>query len=44
NGVILDYGVAKFFADAEAVYSFDGTKQINTLVVGRAITGHSAFV
>jgi glutaryl-CoA dehydrogenase len=44
NGVVLDYGVAKFFADAEALYSFEGTKQINTLVVGRAITGHSAFV
>ena len=43
NGVILDYGVAKFFADAEALYSFEGTRQINTLVVGRAITGHSAF-
>lgn len=44
NGVILDYGVAKFFADAEALYSFEGTRQINTLVVGRAITGLSAFV
>ncbi len=44
NGVLLDYGVAKFFADAEALYSFEGTKQINTLVVGRSITGHSAFV
>jgi glutaryl-CoA dehydrogenase len=44
NGLILDYGVAKYFADAEALYSFEGTKQINTLVVGRAITGHSAFV
>ena len=44
NGVILDYGVAKFFADAEALYSFEGTRQINTLVVGRSITGHSAFV
>lgn len=44
NGVILDYGVAKYFADAEALYSFEGTKQINTLVVGRAITGLSAFV
>ncbi len=44
NGVVLDYGVAKFFADAEALYSFEGTRQINTLVVGRAITGHSAFI
>ena len=31
-------------ADAEALYSFEGTRQINTLVVGRAITGMSAFV
>ncbi|HEV7469402.1 MAG: Glutaryl-CoA dehydrogenase [Pseudonocardia sp.] len=44
NGVVLDYGVAKYFADAEALYSFEGTRQINTLVVGRSITGHSAFV
>ena len=44
NGVVLDYGVAKFFADAEALYSFEGTREINTLIVGRAITGHSAFV
>ena len=44
NGVVLDHGVAKYFADAEALYSFEGTRQINTLVVGRAITGHSAFV
>jgi glutaryl-CoA dehydrogenase len=43
NGVVLDHGVAKFFADAEALYSFEGTREINTLVVGRAITGHSAF-
>ncbi len=44
NGIVLDYGVAKYFADAEALYSFEGTRQINTLVVGRSITGHSAFV
>jgi glutaryl-CoA dehydrogenase len=44
NGVVLDYGVAKYFADAEALYSFEGTRQINTLVVGRSITGRSAFV
>jgi glutaryl-CoA dehydrogenase len=31
-------------ADAEAVYSYEGTKEINSLIVGRAITGHSAFV
>lgn len=43
NGILLEHGVAKFFADAEALYSFEGTRQINTLVVGRSITGHSAF-
>ena len=44
NGVILDYGVAKFFADAEALYSYEGTREINTLIVGRAVTGISALV
>jgi len=29
---------------AEALYSYEGTREINTLIVGRAVTGHSAFV
>ena len=44
NGVVLEYGVAKPFADAEAIYTFEGTRQMNTLIVGKAITGLSAFV
>ena len=44
NGITLDYGVARFFADAEGVYTFEGTKDMNQLIVGRAITGHAAFV
>ncbi|WP_460497746.1 acyl-CoA dehydrogenase family protein [Glycomyces tarimensis] len=44
NGIQLDYGVARHFADAEAVYSYEGTRDMNTLIVGRAITGHQAFV
>jgi glutaryl-CoA dehydrogenase len=44
NGILLDYNVARFVADAEAIYSYEGTKEINTLIVGRAITGYSAFV
>ncbi|RCW39530.1 glutaryl-CoA dehydrogenase [Halopolyspora algeriensis] len=44
NGIVLDYEVAKFFADAEAVYSFEGSREMNTLIVGKSITGHSAFV
>lgn len=44
NGILLEHDVARFVADAEAIYSYEGTKEINTLIVGRAITGHSAFV
>lgn len=44
NGILLEYDVARFVADAEAIYSYEGTKEINTLIVGRAITGYGAFV
>ncbi|MFD9433494.1 acyl-CoA dehydrogenase family protein [Streptomyces sp. NPDC060002] len=44
NGIVLEYEVARFFADAEAIYSFEGTREMNTLIVGKAITGQSAFV
>jgi glutaryl-CoA dehydrogenase len=44
NGIVLGYDVARFFADAEAIYSFEGTREMNTLIVGKAITGQSAFV
>lgn len=43
NGILLEHGVARFFADAEAVYSYEGTHEINSLIVGRAVTGSSAF-
>jgi glutaryl-CoA dehydrogenase len=44
NGILIDYDIARFVADAEAIYSYEGTKEINTLIVGRAITGQSAFI
>jgi glutaryl-CoA dehydrogenase len=44
NGIVLDYEIAKLFGDAEGVYSFEGTRQMNALIVGKAITGISAFV
>lgn len=44
NGILLEYDIARFVADAEAIYSYEGTKEINSLIVGRAITGESAFV
>jgi glutaryl-CoA dehydrogenase len=43
NGIVLEYGMARYFNDAEALYSYEGTREINTLIVGRSITGISAF-
>jgi alkylation response protein AidB-like acyl-CoA dehydrogenase len=44
NGITTDYDVARYFADAEALYSYEGTYQMQNLIVGKAITGISAFV
>jgi glutaryl-CoA dehydrogenase len=44
NGILLEHHVGRFVADAEAIYSYEGTREINTLIVGRAITGIAAFV
>jgi glutaryl-CoA dehydrogenase len=44
NGIVLDYNIGRFVADSEALYSYEGTREINTLVVGRAVTGLGAFV
>lgn len=44
NGISVDYEMAKIFCDAEAIYTYEGTYEINTLVAGRAITGVAAFV
>jgi alkylation response protein AidB-like acyl-CoA dehydrogenase len=44
NGVAADYNIGRFFNDAEALYSYEGTYQMQNLIVGKAITGISAFV
>ena len=44
NGILLDEHVGRFVADAEAIYSYEGTREMNTLIVGKSITGLSAFV
>ncbi|MGY2082899.1 acyl-CoA dehydrogenase family protein [Blastococcus sp. SYSU DS0539] len=44
NGILLERDVVRFFNDAEALYSYEGTREINQLIVGRALTGISAFV
>jgi glutaryl-CoA dehydrogenase len=44
NGILLDHHIGRFVADSEAIYSYEGTREMNSLIVGRAITGMSAFV
>jgi hypothetical protein len=44
NGILLDYNIGRFVADAEAIYSYEGTREMNTLIVGRAVSGFSAFI
>src|SRR3984893_7078890 len=44
NGIVADYNVGRFFADAEALYSYEGTFQMQNLILGKAVTGFSAFV
>lgn len=43
NGITTDFRMGKIFADAEAIYTYEGSYEINTLIVGRAITGLSAI-
>jgi glutaryl-CoA dehydrogenase len=43
NGIVLSTGLARHFADAESLYTFEGSSEINSLIVGRAVTGISAF-
>jgi glutaryl-CoA dehydrogenase len=44
NGILLENHVGRFVADAEAIYSYEGTREVNSLIVGRAVTGSSAIV
>ena len=43
NGILLDHHVARHHADIEAVYTYEGMDSIQSLVVGRSITGINAF-
>lgn len=44
NGILLEHNVGRYVADAEAIYSYEGTREVNTLIVGRAVTGRGAIV
>ena len=43
NGISTDDEMAKIFGDAEILYTYEGSYEINSLLVGRAVTGYSAF-
>ena len=44
NGILADREMGKIFSDVEAIFTYEGTAEVNTLIVGRALTGVSAFV
>src|SRR5712692_1493815 len=44
NGIAAEYNVGRFFVDAEALYSYEGTFQMQNLILGKTITGFSAFL
>jgi glutaryl-CoA dehydrogenase len=43
NGILLDFHVIRHMADIEALHTYEGTETIQTLIVGRDITGVGAF-
>jgi len=43
NGILLDYHVIRHMVDIEALHTYEGTETIQTLIVGRDITGVGAF-
>ena len=43
NGILLDYHVIRHMTDIESIYTYEGTEHIQTLIVGRDITGVSAI-
>ncbi|MFZ0215458.1 MAG: acyl-CoA dehydrogenase family protein [Candidatus Dormiibacterota bacterium] len=43
NGILLDYQVARHFADMEAIITYEGTDSVQSLIIGREITGIAAF-
>ena len=43
NGILLDFHVMRHMADIEAIHTYEGTETIQTLIVGRDITGVGAF-
>ncbi|PQZ87768.1 acyl-CoA dehydrogenase [Arthrobacter sp. MYb227] len=43
NGILLENRVARHIADIEAIHTYEGTETVQALIIGRSITGISAF-
>ncbi|MEJ7809126.1 MAG: acyl-CoA dehydrogenase family protein [Gemmatimonadaceae bacterium] len=43
NGILAEYGAMRHMANLESVYTYEGTHDIHTLILGQAVTGISAF-
>ncbi len=44
NGILTENHIARWLTDAEIIYTYEGTNEINQLIVGRALTGINAIV
>lgn len=44
NGILVEHRVARHFVDLEAIHTYEGTETVQALIIGREITGISAFV
>ena len=43
NGIMSEYPIMRHAANLESVYTYEGTHEVHTLAIGRALTGHSSF-
>jgi glutaryl-CoA dehydrogenase len=43
NGITLEYPVIRHMNNLESVFTYEGTHEVHTLILGQAITGHNAF-
>jgi glutaryl-CoA dehydrogenase len=43
NGILLEYPVIRHMLNLESVYTYEGTNEVHELILGHALTGHSAF-
>lgn len=44
NGILIDNHIARLWTDAEVIYTYEGTNEVNLLLVGRDLTGENAIV